>query len=151
MHRKAQAAILNKSISVWFLNQHFQWSYTQDKDYSLFPIVGPGTGQNSSRKEVHHPSGVLVNMQSGSQGVATCGPHAFRLGILSALQQTCPWSYWYSVPGSGGWLLLILQSRIVLRQRCWLELDSINDYEIYQKMYHDGTLKNLISIPSFSE
>ncbi len=33
----------------------------------------------------------------------------------------------------------------------WLELDSINDYEKYQKMYNDGTLKNLISIPSFSE
>jgi len=33
----------------------------------------------------------------------------------------------------------------------WLELDSINDYEVYQKMYHDGTLKKLILIPSFSE
>ena len=26
----------------------------------------------------------------------------------------------------------------------WLELDSINDYEIYQKMYHDNSLNELI-------
>lgn len=33
----------------------------------------------------------------------------------------------------------------------WLELDSFNDYEVYQKMYHDGTLRKLISISNFSE
>jgi len=29
----------------------------------------------------------------------------------------------------------------------WLELDSLNDYKIYQEMYADGTLSLFFSIP----
>ena len=34
--------------------------------------------------------------------------------------------------------------KAVIIENGWLELDSINDYEIYQKMYHDNSLKELI-------
>ena len=34
--------------------------------------------------------------------------------------------------------------KAVIIENGWLELDSINDYEIYQKMYHDNSLNELI-------
>ena len=34
--------------------------------------------------------------------------------------------------------------KAVIIENGWLELDSINDYEIYQKMYNNNSLKELI-------
>ena len=34
--------------------------------------------------------------------------------------------------------------KAVIIENGWLELDSINDYEIYQKMHHDNSLNELI-------
>ena len=34
--------------------------------------------------------------------------------------------------------------KAIIIENGWLELDSMNDYEIYQKMYHNNSLKELI-------
>ena len=63
---------------------------------------------------------------------------------LNPLNSSLPFEKSYMTDFLQGLINSNYNLKAVIIENGWLELDSINDYEIYQKMYHDNSLKELI-------
>ena len=60
------------------------------------------------------------------------------------LNQNIPFEKSYMTDFLQGLINSNFNLKAVIIENGWLELDSINDYEIYQKMHHDNSLNELI-------